>query len=61
MRRPYRKPLVVVAPKKLLKFGGAGSSIEEFAKGTTFKRIIDDESKDLVAADKVRKVVYCTG
>jgi len=61
MRRPYRKPLVVVAPKKLLKFGGAGSSIEEFAKGTTFKRIIDDETKDLVAAEKVRKVVYCTG
>ena len=61
MRRPFRKPLVVVAPKKLLKFGGAGSNIEDFAPGTTFKRIIDEDSKDLVAADKIRKVVYCTG
>lgn len=61
MRRPFRKPLVVVAPKKLLKFGGAGSNIEEFAQGTTFKRTIDDQSSDLVAADKVRKVIYCSG
>lgn len=61
MRRPFRKPLVVVSPKKLLKFAGAGSNIEDFGKGTTFQRIIDDESKDLVAADKVRKVIYCTG
>jgi len=61
MRRPFRKPLVVVAPKKLLKYAGAGSNIEDFTKGTTFQRVIDDNDKDLVAADKVRKVVYCTG
>lgn len=42
MRRPFRKPLVVVSPKKLLKFGGAGSDLEEMKEGTTFNRIIGD-------------------
>lgn len=36
MRRIFRKPLVVMAPKKLLKFKAAGSSIEEFRQGTRF-------------------------
>jgi len=36
MRLPFRKPLVVVAPKKLLKFKGACSNIEDFATGTRF-------------------------
>jgi 2-oxoglutarate dehydrogenase complex dehydrogenase (E1) component-like enzyme len=44
MRRTFRKPLVVVAPKKLLKFGAAGSTIEEFADGETFKRVIGETS-----------------
>jgi 2-oxoglutarate dehydrogenase E1 component len=42
MRRHFRKPLVVVAPKKLLKFAKANSDIEEFGEGTGFKKIIVD-------------------
>lgn len=30
MRMPFRKPLIVVSPKKLLRFKGACSDIEEF-------------------------------
>jgi len=30
MRRNYRKPLVVAAPKKLLKYARANSDLEEF-------------------------------
>jgi 2-oxoglutarate dehydrogenase complex dehydrogenase (E1) component-like enzyme len=36
MRLPFRKPLVVIAPKKLLKFKGACSDIEEFGENTRF-------------------------
>jgi 2-oxoglutarate dehydrogenase E1 component len=61
MRRPFRKPLVVVAPKKLLKFAAAGSSIEDFADDKTFQRVINDTHKDLVAPEKVRRVVFCSG
>lgn len=36
MRLPFRKPLVVIAPKKLLKFKGASSPIADFDEGTRF-------------------------
>jgi len=42
MRMPFRKPLVVVAPKKLLRFKGACSKIEDFAEGTRFLNLIGD-------------------
>lgn len=61
MRRSFRKPLIVVAPKKMLKFGPAGSSIEEFADDSTFLRVIGEHEKDLVTSDKMRKVIFCSG
>lgn len=33
MRRPFRKPVIVVAPKKLLRYKGATSDIEDFGVG----------------------------
>jgi 2-oxoglutarate dehydrogenase E1 component len=33
MRRPFRKPLIVIAPKKLLKKKEANSNIEDFVEG----------------------------
>ena len=42
MRMPFRKPMVVVAPKKLLRFKGATSKIEDFAEGTKFIPLIAD-------------------
>lgn len=42
MRLPFRKPLVVVAPKKLLRFKGATSSLSDFAEGSTFNPVIED-------------------
>lgn len=42
MRMPFRKPMIVIAPKKLLRFKGATSRIEEFAEGTKFTPLILD-------------------
>jgi len=61
MRMPFRKPLIVVAPKKLLKFRGASSSIEDFGETTRFQNLIPDSNKDIVAPEKVKKVVICSG
>lgn len=61
MRRPYRKPLVVIAPKKLLKFAAAASNIEDFAEQSTFQRIVPEQNKEIVADSKVRKVILCSG
>jgi 2-oxoglutarate dehydrogenase E1 component len=55
------KPLVVVAPKKLLRYKGACSEIDEFTEGTRWLPLIGDQAKDLVAPDKVRKVIMCSG
>lgn len=61
MRMPFRKPLVVISPKKLLRFKGACSNIEDFGEGTRFEMLIKDQNKTLVAPEKVRKVIFCTG
>ncbi|MBM5782359.1 MAG: 2-oxoglutarate dehydrogenase E1 component, partial [Pelagibacterales bacterium] len=54
-----RKPLVVMSPKSLLRHKLATSTLAEFSN-LTFRPIISETAK-LVAADKVRKVVLCTG
>jgi 2-oxoglutarate dehydrogenase E1 component len=61
LRRSFRKPLVVAAPKKLLKFAKANSNIEDFAEGLRFKTVIPDQHPKLAAPEKVKKVVLCTG
>ena len=61
MRQPFRKPLVVVSPKKLLRFKGASSNIEDFEAGTQWMPLIGDQLPNLVAPEKVRKVILCSG
>ena len=41
MARPFRKPLVVFTPKKLLRYHRAVSSIKEMSNGS-FQEVIDD-------------------
>ena len=40
MVRNFRKPLVIVAPKTLLRHVSATSTVEDVAPGTSFKNII---------------------
>ncbi|CAI2374917.1 unnamed protein product [Moneuplotes crassus] len=62
MHRDYRKPLIVMAPKKLLKLKDAGCPIEDFREGLKFKRTIPERNEELVKDDsKVKRVVFCTG
>ena len=57
MKLPFRKPLVVMTPKSLLRHPKVVSSIEEMAKGE-FQTLIDDT---LIDAEKVQRVVLCSG
>ena len=50
----------MIAPKKLLKLREAGSDIEEFTKGHSFKRVIGETSKEINPTN-VRKLVLCSG
>ncbi len=54
----FRKPMVVMSPKSLLRHPGCISNIDELTKGS-FQEVIDD--KNTVAASKVSKVLFCSG
>jgi 2-oxoglutarate dehydrogenase E1 component len=58
MLRPFRKPLVVMTPKSLLRHRAAVSALEELANGE-FQVVIDDPTQP--DADKVKRVVFCSG
>ncbi|HLV06060.1 MAG TPA: 2-oxoglutarate dehydrogenase E1 component [Croceibacterium sp.] len=59
MLRPFRKPLIIMTPKSLLRHPMAKSSAEEFTANSHFKRILSDR-KD-IADDKIRRLVLCSG
>jgi 2-oxoglutarate dehydrogenase E1 component len=61
LRRSFRKPLIVASPKKLLKSKDSHSNIEDFGEGLRFRRVIQDQNKNLVAPEKVKKVIFCSG
>jgi len=58
MVRNYRKPLIVISPKSLLRHKEAVSTIEECADGT-FHTVIGEIDK--IDAKKVRRVIVCSG
>ncbi|MGG3815262.1 2-oxoglutarate dehydrogenase E1 component [Methylorubrum rhodesianum] len=67
LKRDFRKPLILMTPKSLLRHKRAVSKIEDIAEGSTFHRILwDDAEHDengvkLVRDDKIRRVVLCSG
>lgn len=61
LHRKFRKPLVLMTPKSLLRHKMCVSTIDEFTDGSTFRRVIKDDTKGLVDGKKVRRVVLCTG
>jgi len=60
MLRPFRKPLIVVAPKKMLKMREVASDMEEFMPGTEFRRVIPETDESIKAAN-CKKVILCSG
>jgi probable 2-oxoglutarate dehydrogenase E1 component DHKTD1 len=56
--RDFRKPLVVVAPKTLLRMSDATSPHTDMAPGTHFKGVLGDSLAD---PKKVKKIVLCSG
>ena len=58
MVRNFRKPLIVIGPKALLRHPQAVSNLADMAPGTTFFPVITDNTVD---AKKVSKVVFVSG
>jgi 2-oxoglutarate dehydrogenase E1 component len=59
MVRMFRKPLVLMTPKSLLRNKDATSALSEFTKGE-FRTVIGELSADIDAA-KVKRVIACSG
>ncbi len=60
MRRTFRKPLVVMTPKSLLRHKDCVSTLADFGPGSSFRRILA-ETDQLVDGARVRRVVLCSG
>ena len=67
MHRPYRKPLVIMTPKSLLRHKLAVSNIKDFTKGSCFHRVLLDDAENdsskikLQKDSKIKRVVLCSG
>lgn len=58
---PFRKPLVLMTPKSLLRHPEAKSSFDEMTEDTEFKRIIPDEGPGSRNPLDVKRVIFCSG
>lgn len=60
IRRNFRKPLVILTPKSLLRAKEVMSRLDEMGPGSGFHRVIP-ETEPIAADDPVRRVVLCCG
>lgn len=60
--RDFRKPLINMSPKSLLRHKLCVSDIADFGPGTTFHRVLWDNDRDMLAKPKdIKRIVLCTG
>ncbi|QDL37822.1 2-oxoglutarate dehydrogenase E1 component [Rhodoferax sediminis] len=61
MVRNLRKPLIILTPKSLLRAKDAASPLSEFTKGS-FQTVIPEHKEEInKKADKVKRVIACSG
>jgi 2-oxoglutarate dehydrogenase E1 component len=61
IHRKFRKPLVVMTPKNLLKLRESTSRLEEIVGPTRFQRVIGEVDTSLAPKDKIRRLIFCSG
>ncbi len=69
MHRDFRKPLVIMTPKSLLRNKYCVSQIDDFSKKNSFHRVLWDHSMDpktkgfikLKKNNEIKKVILCSG
>src|SRR4051812_16108891 len=59
MVRMFRNPLIIMTPKSLLRAKDASSPLTDFTKGE-FRTVLGEASAD-IAAEKVKRVIACSG
>ena len=68
LKRDFRKPLILMTPKSLLRHKRAVSRLDAMGAETSFHRLLWDDAQDLpgekiklLPDDKIRRVVLCSG
>ena len=67
IHRSFRKPLILMTPKSLLRHKMAISDADDFTTGSSFHRVLWDDAQkghsdtQLAADDKIKRVVMCSG
>ncbi|MCL3881222.1 2-oxoglutarate dehydrogenase E1 component [Marivita sp. GX14005] len=67
LHRSFRKPLILMTPKSLLRHKLATSTAEDFTDGSSFHRVLWDDAEKgqsdtkLAPDDKIKRVVMCSG
>lgn len=71
IHRDFRKPLIVMSPKNLLRHKSCVSNLSEFddvqghpgfdKQGTRFKRLIKDKNDHGTVEESIRRLVLCSG
>jgi 2-oxoglutarate dehydrogenase E1 component len=67
LHRSFRKPLMLMTPKSLLRHKMAVSNTEDFTTGSSFHRVLWDDAQkgnsdtQLATDDKIKRVVMCAG
>jgi 2-oxoglutarate dehydrogenase E1 component len=69
MHREFRKPLVIMTPKSLLRHKRAVSNMADLAEGSSFHRVMVDGAEancdvggiTLTSDDKIKRVILCSG
>jgi 2-oxoglutarate dehydrogenase E1 component len=68
VKRDFRKPLIMMTPKSLLRHKRAVSTLNEMSGDTSFHRLLWDDAEvlkneqtKLVKDNKIRRVVMCSG
>jgi len=68
VRRDFRKPLILMTPKSLLRHKRAVSKLDEFTGESSFHRLLWDDAEakgwdgvKLVKDNKIKRVVMCSG
>ncbi|MDD2875916.1 MAG: 2-oxoglutarate dehydrogenase E1 component [Acidiphilium sp.] len=60
LKRNFRKPLIIMTPKSLLRHKLAVSTLDEMSNGSSFRTVIP-EIEALVPPEQVKRVVICSG
>ncbi|HTQ15160.1 MAG TPA: 2-oxoglutarate dehydrogenase E1 component, partial [Rhizomicrobium sp.] len=69
IHRPFRKPLILMTPKSLLRHKRCVSFLSDMGPGSSFHRVFRDQAEvvpgattvKLAADDRIARVVLCTG